>query len=224
MHQAIGESIALAIGVAISPLPIIALILMLLSKRSGANSLAFLVGWVVGVAAVLAATIAVGNALSVNSGSSNAMTGNSTFRVVIGIILVVLGLRRLRHSRTPGQAGQAPKWLARIEEMGPGQAFGLAFVLAALNPKNLILTVGGGLAIAQAPASTSQQVVAGVVYVLVASCTVLLPVLLYAFSRSRADQVLPGWRDWLGTHASATVGVVLLVLGVLLIGKGIGGF
>ena len=58
MGQAIGDSITLAIGVAISPIPIIAIILMLLSKKAGANSLAFALGWVVGVAGLLTVVIA----------------------------------------------------------------------------------------------------------------------------------------------------------------------
>jgi hypothetical protein len=58
MGHAIGESITFAIGVAISPVPIIAIVLMLLSKKSGANSVAFAFGWVIGVAGVTAVVIA----------------------------------------------------------------------------------------------------------------------------------------------------------------------
>ena len=42
----------MAIGVAISPVPIIAVILMLFSKRARSNGIAFLVGWVVALVVV----------------------------------------------------------------------------------------------------------------------------------------------------------------------------
>ena len=38
----------MAVGVAISPVPIIALILMLFTKRATSNSLSFAAGWVIG--------------------------------------------------------------------------------------------------------------------------------------------------------------------------------
>jgi hypothetical protein len=42
----IGDLLPLAVGVAVSPVPIIAVILMLLAPRAGGASLGFLAGWV----------------------------------------------------------------------------------------------------------------------------------------------------------------------------------
>lgn len=44
MGSVLGEMLPLAVGVAISPIPIIAVILMLLSKRAGGASAGFGVG------------------------------------------------------------------------------------------------------------------------------------------------------------------------------------
>jgi len=52
MGSAAGEVLPLGIGVAVSPFPIIAVILMLLTKRAKSNAPAFLAGWVVGLAVV----------------------------------------------------------------------------------------------------------------------------------------------------------------------------
>ena len=49
MGEAIGNLIPYALGIATSPIAIIAVILMLLSKRGGANSASFLGGWMLGV-------------------------------------------------------------------------------------------------------------------------------------------------------------------------------
>ena len=52
MGQGIGEVLTFAVGVAISPVPIIAVILMLFSSRAKVNGPAFLVGWVVALGVV----------------------------------------------------------------------------------------------------------------------------------------------------------------------------
>jgi hypothetical protein len=63
MGPAIGDVILLALGVALSPIPIITVILMLLSPKAQENGPAFLVGWVAGLAGVsLVVTALSGNA------------------------------------------------------------------------------------------------------------------------------------------------------------------
>ncbi len=224
MNHAIGESITFAVGVALSPLPVVAVILMLLSKRSGPNATAFAFGWIAGIAVALTAVLAVSAAIGLSSGGSNTTNGTSTFKLVLGIVLVVMGLRRMRRTEDQGGGSAPPKWLGRVEDVSPGRALGLGFVLAAVNPKNLILIIGGGTAIAQTTASLGQKSLAAIIFVVLGAASVVAPVILYHATRKRAEPALAKWRDWLEHHASATVGVVILVLGVLLIGKGVGGF
>ena len=52
MGAAIGEMLPLAIGIAVSPLPIIAIILMLITPKARGNGLAFFGGWMLGLAVV----------------------------------------------------------------------------------------------------------------------------------------------------------------------------
>jgi hypothetical protein len=52
MGQAIGGSLAMAIGIAISPIPIIAIVLMLTTPRARANGPAFVAGWLIGLGMV----------------------------------------------------------------------------------------------------------------------------------------------------------------------------
>jgi hypothetical protein len=47
--EAIGQSLPLAIGVALSPIPIIAVVLMLTTPRARADGPAFVLGWLVGL-------------------------------------------------------------------------------------------------------------------------------------------------------------------------------
>jgi hypothetical protein len=222
MGQAIGDSITFAIGVAISPIPIIAVILMLLSKKAGANSLAFAVGWVVGVAGATAIVIAASGAIGTDSGGGPSH-GVSIAKLVLGILLLFTGLRHWRERPGPGEQASLPKWLQSIEGITPIKSGALGIGLSAINPKNLIMIVGGGLAIAGAPASSGGKVVAAVVFVLLAISTVVLPVVLYRILGNRAQRPLESLNVWLQANNATVMAVLILVIAVVLIGKGISG-
>ncbi len=223
MGQAIGDSLPLAIGVAISPIPIIAIILMLLSKRAGVNGASFLIGWFIGIAVVLSVVVAVSGTATLGP-SSNPTTGVSWVKVGLGILLLTVGLREWRKRPKGGEAPTLPKWLTSIESITPPRAGGLGVLLSALNPKNLILLVGGGIAIAQGAATTGEKAVAMVVFIVIAVSTVALPVILKLTMGQRAESILDALDRWLKANNATVMAVLMLVIGFVLIGKGIGGF
>jgi Sap, sulfolipid-1-addressing protein len=223
MGQAIGDSITLALGVAISPIPIIAIILMLLSKKAGANSLAFAFGWVLGVAGALTVVILASGAIGTGSGGAPSH-GVSVVKIVLGVLLLLVGLRNWKKRPKPGQPAELPKWLQAIESITPAKSAGLGVALSAINPKNLLLIVGGGLAIANAPTSTGGKVVAAIVFVVIAISTVVLPVVLYRILGTRAQSTLESLNTWLQANNATVMAVLMLVIGVVLIGKGVSGF
>jgi hypothetical protein len=223
MGQAIGESLPFAIAVAISPIPIIAVILMLLSPRAGANSAAFGLGWLVGIAGGIAVVLAVAGAIGTTT-NGTASSGTSTTKLIIGILVLIIGVRHLRKRPAAGQPVALPKWLQAIEHLTPIKSAALGLGLSVINPKNLLMIVGGGLAISQAPASSTGHLVAAVVFVALAATTVVIPIVAYRIVGSRADPRLQSLNTWLQANNATVVAVLLLVIGVVLIGKGIGGF
>ena len=121
MGQAFGDSISLAIGVAISPIPIIAIILMLLSKKAGANSLAFALGWVIGVAGLLTVVIAASGAIGTGSGGDPSH-GVSVVKIILGALLLLVGVRDWKKRPKAGEPAALPKWLQAIESITPGKS------------------------------------------------------------------------------------------------------
>jgi hypothetical protein len=221
MGPAISDILPLAVGVMISPIPIIAVILMLFSPRARANGLSFLVGWIAGLAVVSAIVYVIADGADVATDSSAADT-TSTVKVVLGVVLILMALRRWRSRPAPGEAAPMPKWMAAIDSVTPVKAVGLGVLLSAINPKNLILTVGAAAGVAQAGVSTGDAVVALVVFVLIGSLSILVPVLAYVFTGERARTMLDGWKAWLQAHNAAVMTVLLLVVGVVLLAKGLG--
>ena len=223
MGQAIGDSLPLAIGVAISPIPIIAIILMLLSKRAATNSASFLLGWFIGIAVVLSIVVAVSGTATLTT-SSGPATGVSWIKVVLGVLLLLVGLRDWGKRPKGGEEATLPKWLTTVESITPPKAGGLGILLSAVNPKNLLLLVGGGVAIAQGATTTGDKAVAMIVFIVIAVSTVALPVILTLTMGQRARAILDSLNCWLKTNNATVMAVLMLVIGFVLIGKGISGF
>jgi threonine/homoserine/homoserine lactone efflux protein len=215
-----GDILPLAVGIAISPVPVIAVILMLFSDRARSNGPAFLVGWLVGVAAVTVVVFLLADAGDVAT-DSDAATGVSWGKLVLGALLLALGVRHWRTRPARGEQAPAPKWMDAIDVFTPVKAFGTGVLLSAINPKNLILAAGAGATIAQAGLTTGKDSAVIVGFVLVACVTIAAPVAVYLFGGQRAQRVLDGWQAWLAEHNAAVMAVILVVIGSVLVGKGL---
>lgn len=220
MGAAIGQSLPVAVGVLVSPLPIVAVVLMLVSGRAKANAFAFLVGWFVAVGAVtLVVALVAGSAVPQDGGPP---LWAAILKLVLGVLLLLLALKQWRGRPRDGVDPPAPRWMAAIDAFTPVKAAGLAVLLGAVNPKNLLLVVSGGAAIAAAaPDDTTAQVVAAVVFAVVASIGVAAPVFIYLFMGSRAAAMLDALKAWMTHNNAVIMAVLLLVLGAKLLGDGI---
>lgn len=221
MGQGISAILTFAVGVAISPLPIIAVILMLFSARAKVNAPAFLLGWVVSLAVVSTVVFVVAHDGNVAT-NTTADDSVSWGKIVLGVALLALARRNWRKRPAPGEAAAMPTWLATVESLSPLKAFGLAVALAVVNPKNLILTLGAAAGLAQVPGlSITDAVVAIAVFVALASLTIAGPVLYALVGGEKAKTSLDSAKAWLTTHNAAVLAVIFLVFGVDLIAKGL---
>jgi hypothetical protein len=223
MGATIGELLPLAVGVAISPVPIIATILMLLAPRARAASAGFAAGWLVGIVVVVTVVAVIAASADLGGTSDEPSTGASWVKLVLGVLLVLLAGRQWSSRPRGDQPASLPAWMAAIDSMTVGKSAGLGFLLAAVNPKNLLLCLGAGVTLAGSGLSGGDQVVAGAVFVVIAASSVLVPVLGYALAAERLRGPLDELRGWLVQNNVAVMAVLLLVIGVALLGKGLGG-
>ncbi|MEV0338931.1 GAP family protein [Nocardia sp. NPDC050713] len=218
MAEVLGDLLPLATGVAISPIPIMAAILMILSTNAAGAGNGFAIGWVAGI--VVATSV-----VALAAGSLGASTERepsaamSWVRVALGVLLLVLAGQQW-HNRfdtaTPG-------WMRAIDQLTIGKAAGLGAALAAVNPKNLLLCLSAGVAIGSSGLGSGEKVVAVVVFTVLAAASVLVVVLGYALAADRLRGVLDDTRVWLQSNNHAVMAIVLLIMGALVLGKGIGG-
>jgi hypothetical protein len=143
MGKAIGDILPLAIGVAISPVPIIAIVLMLGTPRARATGPAFALGWIVGLTLVgtIMLVIATGNAATE---SGNPETWVSVLKLVLGALFLLLAIKQWRSRPAPGDEAVMPKWMRAIDSFSPGKALVAGVALSGLNPKNLRAHHRGG--------------------------------------------------------------------------------
>jgi threonine/homoserine/homoserine lactone efflux protein len=218
--QALGQLLPLAIGVALSPVPIIAVILMLFSARASSNGPAFLLGWVIGIGAVVAIALVSADAASVST-ESDASNASSWVKLAFGVLLALGGVRQWRARPATGEEPPMPKWMRGIDTFTAPKALGLASLLGALNPKNVLLGAAAGTTIAQADVSGSERWGAWLIFVILGSLTVAIPVLYYLAGGEGAQRTLDSWKTWLQQNNAAVMAVLLLVLGVVLVGQSI---
>ena len=213
----------MAIGVAVSPIPIIAIVLMLGTPRARLNGPAFAIGWLAGLAIVgtIVLLAASGNA---TSSSGEPATWVNVLKLVFGILFLLLAARQWHGRPRPGERAAMPTWMQAIDGFGVLKSFGLGALLSGANPKNLALTAAAAAVIAQAQISGNQEAVALAVFVLLGSLTILVPVGICFLLGAKAREILDGLKTFLGIHNAAIMTVLFLVLGAKLIGDAIAGF
>lgn len=223
MGSLIGQTLPLAVGIAVSPVPIIAAILMLLSPKARTSSVGYAVGWVVGIVVAVTVLTLVSSAIPGGHGEGPAPV-RGVIQIVLGLLLFVVAVRQWRKRPVAGREPTMPRWMQAVDTMGFGKALGLGFLLAAVNPKNLLLSAGAGVTIGSAGAPVPTAVVAIIVFIIVAASTVLTPVLAYLVAAQRMGGALDATRVWLLRENAVIMAVLMLVMGVVMIGKGIGSF
>jgi len=220
--QAIGETLALAVGVALSPVPIIAVILMLVTPRARVNGPAFLVGWLGGLAVVGAVVFLLAGPANASDDGEPA-TWVDVLKLVLGLLLVRIALRQWRGRPHNGDEPPTPRWMGAIEQFSPVKALGAGALLAGVNPKNTLLAVAAAAAIAQTGIPGGEQAVAYAVFAVIGTIGVAAPVVIYFAMGDRAGPILDGLRSWMAAHNAVITAVLCLVIGAKLIGDAVAG-
>jgi hypothetical protein len=222
VRQAIGDVLPLAVAAAISPFPIIGVVLMLVTPRARSNGLAFTVGWLIGLAAV--GTVGLVVAGVAGASSDGAPTdGANVVQVVLGVALVLFAVQQWRKRPRAGEAPKMPKWMSAVDHFSAFQAATLGFVLSAVNPKNLLLTFAAATTIAGTGISGGDQVLAFVAYAVIATLGVATPVVVFFTMGDRAGGILDELKAWLAHNNATIMAVIFLVIGVKVLGQGIAG-
>ncbi len=219
--RAIGDLLPAAVAVALSPIPIIGVVLVLGAPRARTAGPAFALGWVVGLATVsVIVVLALGGS---DDPDSDAATGVNWLKVAIGILFLLMAAREWRKRPREGRSSETPKWMAAVDTMTPPRAALLGAALSGANPKNLALTIAAAASIAEAGLDRADTAIAVAVYVILGSVTVAGAVLLYVVDAERAARPLSAVKQFMSENNAVIMMVVLLLLGAKVLGNGLSG-
>jgi threonine/homoserine/homoserine lactone efflux protein len=223
MGQAVGQTLPFAVGIALSPIPIVGVVLMLATPRARGNGVAFLGGWILGLA--VAGTLV----LLISGGAGAAEEGGpadwvNVLKLALGIVLLAVAVKTWRGRPRPGEEAPMPSWMRSVDHFGPSRSFALAVALSALNPKNLVLVLGAAAAIAEVGLDAGDDAIAMAIFVVIATLGPAAPVAIYLVLGERSRRLLDELRAWMADNNATIMAVICLLIGAKLVGDGIGGF
>jgi hypothetical protein len=218
MWQALGALLPIAVAVAFSSVPLTVTILILLSPNRGRAALPFLVGWVIGVAAVISLS-ALGAAALSEPLRRRRDTAVAFLEIVLGAALVLLAAIYLWRRSRASSTG-LPRWLSTVESFGPLAAFGIAVALS-FRPKGLLLGFAGGLALDAAHVKADEVVLLIVIYTVIASSTVVIPISGSFLAPQRMEPKLVSARDWLAVNGRIMTSIIMFIIGIVILGDGL---
>lgn len=219
-----------ALGVAISPTPVILVILMLFGTRGRVNALGFLIGWIVGLfllGAIIFALVTAGVFIL-----------NRNMGIVRPIVLVLAGagllyLAYLEWAKPvdPSPDLEGPKWLATADRLlarssghlTPLRAFVLAIVMSAISPKNITLMLAAMLALTQANLSPQGVVILFLLFVSISSLTIGVPVGYALIKGDRAEEALKEWKQRIIANSPRAFAILIAIIGIVILVNGLSG-
>ena len=217
--QSIGAGLPAALAVALSPFPVIGVVLMLAGSHGRRNGALFAAGWVVGLAFVAAIVVVV------FAGADNPESTSSAIadwgRVIVGSGLIVLGVRKRWTRPRPGDVVAVPRWMASLDEATAGKALVLGALLSGANPKNFVLTAAAATSMVEAGTHGSDLLVAVIVFVLVGSFPVIGAVIVRLVGGQWGISFLDAVRQFMVANSAVITVIVLLILGAKVLGDGL---
>ena len=205
-----------AIGVAASPVPIGASLLLLTGQRPAANGAAFALGWIVGLSVVAGAFV-----LLVPLAG---LTDSDPLWIALMELLIGVGLLGasvgtwIRHRSGPRMAPAL--LLGALDRLTPTRSAGAGVVISGANPKVLALALGEALAVTAAGADPDARTPSIVLFVAIGATGVVLPLAAYLLLH-RARAPLLGIRAWLNEHEVQAVVGLGLVIGTAFLADGL---
>ena len=222
MRDVVLHMLPFAVGIAISPVPIITVILMLFTPRPKSNGAGFLLGWFMGIGLPALVVFMLDRMINQGNDASPPSRIASTLRIAFGFLLILVATWNWVKRNKPDDENKKPLLMKVVDSITPWKAILLGFLFADVtNPKNLALTVAGCLAIAGGHLTALGNIFSLTLFTGMASLGVAIPVLLFMSGGEKAKQTVEQWRQWLMKHKKGVMAVLFFVFGVALLVRGV---
>jgi Na+/melibiose symporter-like transporter len=216
----IGQLLPVGLAAALSTVPVTVLLVIMMSPRRKVAAAPFALGCVIGTfLVVLVASLAAQFLPEPRQRRGDEVA--AVLEMLLGSALVLFGIRTWRRRHRSKGALELPGWASSaLDSVGTFRAFGLGLIIE-FRPKSALLACVVSLQVHAASRADAGALVVTVSYVLVATSTVTLPVLLAIISPERMEPRLAKAADTLAEDGQLISAVVLLMVGSVVIGSGL---
>ncbi len=217
MASAIGPVISFGVGVSLSPLAVIAVILMLGAPDARLNGLAFIASWALGLAVLGTVVLLVADGADAGEGGTPS-TWVGVVQLMLALGLLVVAVRQWNGRARDDTNSELPAWMQSVETFSPLKAATMAVLFSSVKPKNLLLTIAAATAIAETGAGAGNQAIAMAIFVVLGTLGPGIPVAIYFLMGQRAASILSAMRDWMVRENNTIIVVLCVVMGAKLTG------
>jgi hypothetical protein len=222
MWDVVLHMLPFAVGIAISPVPIITVILMLFTPRPRSNGAGFVLGWFLGIGIPALVVFMVDRVINQGDVATPPSRMALNLRIAVGVILILVAAWNWMHRNKQDVENKKPLLMRVVDSITPWKAIVLGFLFADVtNPKNLALTVAGCMAITAGHLSAVGNAIVLTLFTGMASLGVALPVLLFLSGGDAAKLTVEQWRQWLMKHKKGVMALLFLVFGIALLVRGV---
>ena len=209
------DLVLIAVAIAFDPIPLTTFMIVLPSKRGARKGAAFVFGWLVSLAIVVAVTVLATGNNPPRPHTSPATTALAV-RIAIGVVLVAAAIREWRRMRRPKKPKKPPKWQEHVDHMSGWFAMGLAPVV-----QPWVLIGAGAATVVEAKLSNWASDLTLAAFCILASASYLGLEIYAGFWPAQSQAFLVRFRTWLDTHTDQVIIAGSLLLGFWLIAKSI---
>ena len=213
----ITDILPMAAGIALSPIPIAAVVSILLAGDALKAS-AFLLGWVTGILAIGILVLSIPG-LRMFNGDPTQLAG--WLRIVLGGVLLAVAWRKWQQRPSPEAPVEQPKFLTKIDSYNGWKALVLGITLSVLNPKSFILASASAMTIYETSIVGKEVAAALIIFTVISSLSVAVPIAFTWVRREKSQEVLEDLKDWLIAYNSAVTIAILVVLALFVLGIGL---
>jgi len=221
MAELILSLIPLAVAAALQPPQVIALVVLLQTRRGAVNGLAYILGMIVfrlflgGIFWVLLSNVE--KTVETRGGNFSLLVG--TFIFSLGILMLVHALRRGFSAQGADEA--TASWLDKLDNVTPFRAALVGVGFLALDPKDWLVDISVINLIAEADLFSMESLLAFLVYILMAQSLLLIPLILSLFFPQKTQSGLTKFTGWMKRQERAIEIVFALIFGLLFLQIGL---
>jgi hypothetical protein len=218
MINAVGELLPLMVAVALSTVPILVTVTILLTPDSRSTAIAFLIGWLAGMF-VVTGLLALVLQWIPRSAAPQHQPRVGAAEIVIGCALIAYGVFLVARRRSTSPRTELPSWLRSVGELRPIASIALAVALN-LRPKALLLSTTAGIILGTSRLAPAQTIWTLAIFVAVGGSTVAVPVILAVLRPDTMRRPLQATEAWITRNSRTVTLVVVFIAGAVVLGDG----